>query len=57
MCSRHLTVRVEYRGELTVGSFCGGKERDKDNMLFEMDVMLPPTRNGSDVSAVKMFYY
>ena len=47
---RNLNVRVENRGELTI-SFCGSKERDKDNMLCEMDVTLPPPRNDPDVRA------
>ena len=48
---RSLKVRVVNRGILTI-SFCGSKERDEDNMLCEMVVMLPP--NDPDVSAVNV---
>ena len=56
MCSRHLKVRVENRGELTAGSFCGGKELDKDKLLCDMDVALPTSRSDPDISVVKIYY-
>ena len=39
------------RGVLTI-SFCGSKERDEDNMLYEVDVTLPPPTNDPDVSFI-----
>ena len=42
-----LKVLVENRGKLTV-SICGSQERDKNNILCELNVTLPP-RNDTDV--------
>ena len=56
MCTRHLKVRVENRGELTVGSFCESKERDKDNTICEMDVTLPHSRKYPDLSVLCTYH-
>ena len=47
----NVPVYVMKRGALTV-EFCSSRDRDKDNLLCEMEVTVPPQQRDPDVSVV-----